>query len=198
MPVRLVPGFSQPASVWDDVVAARDPAALVESRTALVLIYSREGRHADAYRLLGELVAAYPRNRLCVREQGSAAIRAGKHSEAEAILSAGLAALDRDRRARMPGERGLWLYKRGLARFGRDKRAESAADLQEALRNTPPEWVRGRALLTLGKIADLNGQRAEAVTNYRTAREVGTQARDTAGAAEATRLLSRPYVRPRT
>ena len=177
--------------------AARDQGTLVEARTALVLIYSREGRHADAYRLLGELVAAYPRNRLFVLEQGSAAIRAGKHAEADAILSAGLQALDRDTRPRMPGERALWLYKRGLARFGRDRRLEATADFQDALRNTPADWVRGRALLTMGKIADLNGQRADAVANYRTAREVGTLAKDTAGAAEATRLLSRPFSRPK-
>ena len=57
--------------------------------------------------------------------------------------------------------------------------------------------MRGRALLTMGKIADLNGQRADAVANYRTAREVGTLAKDTSGAAEATRLLSRPFSRPK-
>jgi tetratricopeptide (TPR) repeat protein len=178
--------------------ATRDPGAFVEARTALVLIYSREGRHADAYRVLGEIVAAYPRNRLFVLEQGSAAIRAGRHSEADALLSSGLQALDRDTRPRIPGERGLWLYKRGLARFGRDRRAEATADLQEALRNSPPDWVRGRAFLTLGKIADLNGQRTEAVGHYRTARETSARARDTSGSAEATRLLARPYSRPKT
>ena len=147
--------------------------------------------------MLGELAAAYPHNRVFVLEQGSAAIRAGKHAEAESILSAGLAALDRDTRPRMPGERALWLYKRGLARFGRDHRADAAADFREALRNAPLEWVQGRALLTLGKIADLDGQRAEAVTSYQAAREAGARAKDTAGVAEAARLLSRPYVRPR-
>jgi tetratricopeptide (TPR) repeat protein len=177
--------------------AARDPGSLVEARTALALIYSREGRHADAYRVLGELVAAYPRNRLFVLEQGSAAIRAGKHAEADAILSTGLQSLDRDRRPRIPGERALWLYKRGLARFGRDRRAEATLDLQEALRNNPQDWVRGRTLLTLGKVADLNGQRTEAVAQYRAARETGTQARDSAGASEAARLLRRPYSRSR-
>ena len=117
--------------------------------------------------------------------------------QADAVLSAGLQALDRDTRPRMPGERALWLYKRGLARFGRDRRLEATADFQDALRNTPADWVRGRTLLTMGKIADLNGQRADAVANYRTAREVGTLAKDTAGAAEATRLLSRPFSRPK-
>ena len=176
--------------------AARDSGVHVEAKTALVLIYSREERHADAYRLLGELAAAFPRNRLFVLEQGSAAIRAGKHAEAETILTAGLAAFDRDTRPKMPGERALWLYKRGLARFQRDRRADAAADFQEALRNVPSGWVRGRAFLTLGKIDDLNGRRDEAVKNYRTAREIGTAAKDPAGAADATRLLSRPYRRP--
>jgi tetratricopeptide (TPR) repeat protein len=176
--------------------AARDSGSHVEAKTALVLIHSREARHGDAYRLLSELAAAFPRNRLFVLEQGSAAIRAGKHAEAEAILTAGLAALDRDLRPKMPGERALWLYKRGLARFGRDRRADAAADFHEALRSNPSGWVRGRAFLTLGKIEDLAGRRSEAITHYRTAREIGAGAKDPAGAADATRLLSRPYRRP--
>jgi tetratricopeptide (TPR) repeat protein len=177
--------------------AAREAASRVEAMTSLVLIYSREGRHADAYRVLSELAAAFPRNRVFVLEQASAAIRAGKHAEADALLSSGLMALDRDPRPRMPGERALWLYKRGLARFGRDRRAEAARDFEAALAAGPPAWVRGRALVTLGKIADLSGRRDQAVANYRTAREVGTAARDHAGAAEATRLLRQPYTRPR-
>lgn len=66
------------------------------------------------------------------------------------------------------------------------------------MRNAPADWVKGRALLTMGKIADLNGQRAEAVASYRTAREVGALAKDTSGAAEATRLLNRPFSRPKS
>jgi len=173
--------------------AARDAAAHVEARTALVLIYSREGRHADAYRTLGELAGEFPRNRLFVLEQGSAAIRAGKHAEAETLLTSGLQALDRDARPKMPGEKALWLYKRGLARFWRDRRADAAQDLHEALRNEPLEWVRGRAHLALGKIADLNGRREEAVTRYRNAREISANAKDPAGAADATTWLQRPY-----
>jgi tetratricopeptide (TPR) repeat protein len=173
--------------------AAKDQAARVEARTALTLIYSREGRHADAFRVLGELAAEFPGNRLFVLEQGSAAIRAGKYAEADALLTSGLLALDRDRRPRMPGERGLWLYKRGLARFWRDRRSEAAADLQEAIRNGPVDWVRGRAVLTLGKIADLNGRRQEAEASYRTARQIGLEARDSTAAADAARWLRRPY-----
>ena len=108
-------------------------------------------------------------------------------------MSAGLQALDRDTRSRIPGERALWLYKRGLARFGRDQRAEAAADFREALRKDSPDWVRGRAFLHLGKIADLNGQRADAVTDYRNAREVAHEGQGHSGASEATRLLARPY-----
>jgi tetratricopeptide (TPR) repeat protein len=177
--------------------ASRDPRSHVEAKTALVLIFSREGRHADALRLLRELSVAFPRNRLFVLEQGAAAIRAGRHAEAETVLTRGLQAFERDMRPKIPGERGLWLYKRGLARFGRDRRAEAVLDLQAALRSAPPEWVRGRALLALGKIADLSGQRSTAIASYRSAREVGARARDRAGSAEATRLLSQPYTRPR-
>jgi tetratricopeptide (TPR) repeat protein len=175
--------------------AARDASSHVEAKTALALIYSREGRHADAYRVLGELAAAFPRNRLFLLEQASSAIRAGKHLEAEALLGSGLAALDRDTRPRMPGERALWLFKRGLARYGRDRRPEAAADLEESLRSLPADWVRARAHLTLGKIADLNNRRTDAIGHYQRAQQAGTYARDQAAVSEAARLVNQPFVR---
>src|SRR5262245_55642602 len=175
--------------------ATRDEDSHVEAKTALVLIYTREGRHTDAMRLVGELATEFPRNRLFVLEQGSAAIRAGKSVEAETILTRGLDAFDHDSRPKIPGERALWLYKRGIARFALNHRPEAASDLQTALNERPVEWVRGRILLTLGKLADLNGQRDESISNYRNARDISTKTNDPAAAAEATRLLRQPFTR---
>src|SRR5690606_35838647 len=79
-----------------------------EARTALALVYSREGRHEDAYRLLSEMSAEFPRNRILVLERGSAAIRAGMAEEAERILLDGLDGLADDDRPRFPGEAALW------------------------------------------------------------------------------------------
>jgi tetratricopeptide (TPR) repeat protein len=177
--------------------ATADAAVQVEAKSALALIYSRERRHADAFRLLGELAAAFPQNRLFVLEQGSAGVRAGKHKEAEALLTKGLTALAQDPRPKIPGEQALWLYKRALARFNQDRFEDAQADLQESLRHQPVGWVRGRTMLALGRIADVNGRRQDAVAAYRTARDLATTAKDAAAVSEASRLMREPYVKSR-
>jgi tetratricopeptide (TPR) repeat protein len=176
--------------------AARDPGAHVDADMALVLIYSREGRHDDAFRLLTELAAAYPRNRLFVLERGAAAIRAGRSAEAEAILTRGLALFEQDPRRKIPGEHALWLYKRGLARLNQNHRAAALTDLDAALAATPEPWVLGRIRLARGKIHDLDGRRSEAVADYRAAKETGDRANDPASASEASRWLKRPFTFP--
>jgi tetratricopeptide (TPR) repeat protein len=168
-----------------------------EARTALVLIYSREGRHQDAFRVLSDLAAAYPRNRLFVLERGAAAIRAGRAEEAEAILTSGLATFEADPRLKIPGERALWFYKRGSARISLNHPAAARQDLDEALRSSPVEWVRGRLQLEAGKADDLLGRRKEAVALYRTAREIAQRTNDAAGASEAARWLDQPFRMPR-
>ena len=174
--------------------ASRRGESQFEARTALVIIYSREGRHDEAYRLLGEMAAQYPKNRLLVLEQGAAAVRAGKAREAEALLSKGLAAFEQDARRKMPGERALWLYKRATARLALDRRDEAAGDLQAALTSQPQPWVQGRIHLELGKLADLAGRRPEAVAKYVMARDIGQTANDPTSVTEASRLLRQPFM----
>jgi tetratricopeptide (TPR) repeat protein len=173
--------------------AARTPEVSVDARTALMLIYSREGRHADVVRIARELGAEYPRNRLFVLEEGAAAIRAGRALDADQALTRGLSILERDNRAKVPGERALWLYKRGLARLNLNRLPDADVDLREALRAGPVGWVGGRIHVALGKIADLGGRRADAVAAYRTGKAICEQANDPIGAAEANRLLRRPF-----
>ena len=96
--------------------ATRDPRTRADAKAALMLIYSREGRHSDVVTLAREMRTEFPRNRLFLLEEGAAAIRAGRPAEAEAALTQGLMELDRDTRLKVPGERAYWLYKRGLAR----------------------------------------------------------------------------------
>jgi tetratricopeptide (TPR) repeat protein len=173
--------------------AARQPDVSVDARTALMLIYSREGRHHDVVRLARELSAQFPRNRLFVLEEGAAAIRAGRAAEAEAALTKGLAMFAHDDRAKVPGERALWLYKRGLARLGLNRLPDAVVDLREALGAGPVGWVGGRIHVALGKIADLGGHREDALAAYRTGHTMCQQANDRLGAAEATRLMRRPF-----
>ncbi|MEO7189804.1 MAG: hypothetical protein ABI051_01960 [Vicinamibacterales bacterium] len=181
--ITLLETASQPGS-----------AAHVEASTALALIYSREGRHADAARVLAGLAAEFPRNRLFLLEHASAMLRAGKAPQAESLLVTGLGGLDRDDRRKIPGERALWLYKRGLARLVLANHAGAAADFDLALRSEPVEWVKGRLHLASGKLADVQGRRAAAVAEYRQAREIGRAAEDPACVAEAARLMQTPFV----
>ncbi len=173
--------------------AARDRGSNVDAKTALLLIFSREGRHRDAMRVVGELAAEFPRNRLFVLEQGSAAIRAGLALEADTILTRGLEHFDTDGRPKVPGERALWLYKRGLARLNANRVEGSHRDLDEALASGPVEWVRGRIVLEQGKIADLAGRRPDALSAYQRARTIAEAANDPACVTEAGRLLRRPF-----
>ncbi len=174
--------------------ASRRTDAPVEARTALVLIYSREGRHRDALRVLAGLAADFPHNRVFVLEQAAAAIRAGRPAEADTLLTRGLAALDHDPRPRMPGERALWLYKRGFARLKLDHMEAASTDLRAALDAGPLPWIRGRITLALGEVADARGRRADAVTHYRDARRLADSIDDPLCSARAVQLLRSPFV----
>ncbi|MCC7008078.1 MAG: tetratricopeptide repeat protein [Acidobacteria bacterium] len=169
--------------------AAQDATAHVEATLALVLIYSREGRHADAVRLLHGLAAEYPRNRILVLEEGSALLRAGRQAEGEAQLTRGLEMFERDPRPKIPGERALWLYKRGLARTNLRHLADAAADLHAALDSGPENWVRGRIRLALGRVSEMRGQRPQAIASYETARTICGAANDPLCVADANRAL---------
>jgi tetratricopeptide (TPR) repeat protein len=173
--------------------AVKDPEARVYAQAALMLIYSREGRHGDVMRIARGLAADFPRNRLFVLEEGAAAIRAGRHAEADATLTRGLDMLRKDARPKVPGEEALWLYKRGLARVYRNQTAAATVDLQQALAAAPTGWVRGRIHVELGKIADLAGRRADATAAYRTGKDICVSSADVICENEANRLLRRPF-----
>lgn len=173
--------------------ALKDREAHVDAAAALILIYTREGRHDDALQLLRELEKEYPRNRLFVLERAGAAIRAGHAAEADAALTQGLSQFERDARPKIPGERAFWLYKRGMARVLLKRVPDAEADLRAALENQPVEWVRGRIHLELGKVTDLQGKRAVALGEYRQARTIADANNDAIAAAAASRFERRPY-----
>jgi tetratricopeptide (TPR) repeat protein len=141
-------------------------ASTAENRTeaqfALVLLYNRERRYADALRVLADLRARYPRNRLVLLEAGATAARAGQAAQAEAVLTEGIRMMDADRRPRIPGERALWHYKRGAARVALKRAADAGADLTIALAADSLPWVRGRAHLERARLALQHGDRAAA------------------------------------
>lgn len=173
--------------------ATRAPETHIDAKVALILVYNRERRYADALRVARELQQEFPRNRLFVLEEGSSAIRAGRAAEAEAALTRGLAAHDRDERRKIPGERAIWLHKRAVARVAQRRLTEAQADLDMAMQHQPIDWTRGRIQLELGKIADLQGRRPQAVAAYGQARALCAANNDTVCAGEAGRLQSRPF-----
>lgn len=174
--------------------AVTSPLTSTEARVALALMYSREGRHADALRLLRGLLAEYPQNRLLQLEVGSAAWRAGRAGEAEAAFTSGLAFHDRDLRPKIPGERATWVYKRGMARVSLNHLDEALTDLRLALTLKPLGWIRGRIHLELGKAADIRRQRSAAITEYLTASELCRTHQDPWCQEQASRWRKAPFV----
>ncbi len=173
--------------------ARMDPESRVDATSALMVIYSREGRHPDVIRLARELGRDYPRNRLFLLEEGAAAIRAGRHDEAEAALTRGYEGLLKDPRPKIPGEEALWLYKRALSRVYRNLTVAATADVERALAAKPVEWVRGRLLVERGKLADLAGRREDAVSAYTSAASVCRAVADAPCEKEAGELRRKPF-----
>lgn len=173
--------------------ARTDPESRVDATTALMVIYSREGRHPDVIRLARELGRDFPRNRLFMLEEGAAAIRAGRHDDADAVLTRGYDSLLKDPRPKIPGEESLWLYKRALSRVYRNLTAAATADVDRALAAKPVEWVRGRLLVERGKLADLAGRRPDAVAAYTAAAAACRAVADAACEEEAGELRRKPF-----
>lgn len=138
-------------------------AAGKENRTdaefALVLLYNREKRWADALRVLDNLHRRYPRNRLVMLEAGATATRGNRAAEAENLLTDGMAMLAVDKRRRIPGEEQLWHYKRGAARVMLGHRDDALADLRAALTPGGAGWVVGRTHLELARLGLQQGDR---------------------------------------
>ena len=137
-----------------------------ESRTdamfALVLLHNRERRYDEALRVLADLRKTYPRNRLVVLEAGSTALRAGRAADADRLLTEGLAALAKEKRPLMPGEEGLWRYKRGAARAALNQIEPARADLNAAAGGDAQPWVGGRAHVELARLASRERDHARA------------------------------------
>jgi hypothetical protein len=93
----------------------------------------------------------------------------------------------------MPGERALWLYKRGSARILLRRTPDARRDLDAALANGPLGWVQGRITLELGKAADLDGDRPKAVALYQRAAGICQAQQDPACREEAARLAGTRY-----
>jgi tetratricopeptide (TPR) repeat protein len=162
----------------------------------LVLIYNREGRHADALRLIRQLQIRYPRNRLLWLEAGSTALRASRPADALEALDEGLARAAKDPRPRAFGEDARWRYYRGAALVALGDQAGGERELRSVLAGEAQEWIRGRAHVELGKLADLGGNHTQAASEYRLALRDCRPDRDTTCLDAARKFTATPYRQP--
>jgi tetratricopeptide (TPR) repeat protein len=160
-----------------------------DARFALILLYNREKRYADALGQLALLRERYPRNRLVWLESGSTSLRAGRYTEAERFLDDGLARFAGDNRPRMFGEEALWYVKRGTARAWNGKPKDGEPDLRKALSLPARKWVDARAHLELGRIAVNAGNKAAARSDLQQAVALSESDNDPGTAEEARRLM---------
>jgi tetratricopeptide (TPR) repeat protein len=167
-------------------------AAQGENRTdaefALVLLYNREQRYADAMRVLTELRRQYPRNRLVLLEAGATALRAGHGAEADGLLTEGISGLAHDPRPRIPGEEALWHYKRGAARVMLGRGEDAMGDLRIAVKPDAAGWVQGRAHVELARLAKQRGDQPAAVREADEAMALCEKDGDAICVAEAKKL----------
>jgi hypothetical protein len=167
-----------------------------DARFALVLLYNREKRYADAVNVLHGLERSFPRNRLLQLEEASTFLRANRPADALRVLDESMARLAQDTRPRMPGEDVRWLLKRGSACVQLGMLDEAEADLRAAAGGKGVwHWVLARIHIELGKVADLRGDRAKAKSEYEIAVARAMSAGDDEARIEATRLLNQPYKR---
>jgi tetratricopeptide (TPR) repeat protein len=165
--------------------------AQAEAKLALVLLYNRERRYADALRVLADLRGRFPRNRLFWLESGATALRAGLAKEAQTLIADGMARFSSDTRPRAFGEMALWHYVHGAALLERGDLPGARRSLTQALDGDARTWVRGRTHLALGRVLEASNDRAGARTAYDTAARLAEAGRDPAAAAEARRRRSR-------
>jgi tetratricopeptide (TPR) repeat protein len=177
--------------------AAGGGSVAADARFALVLLYNRERRFADAGRVLDELRAEFPRNRILWLESGATALRAGRLDDAERLLSDGLARLAADTRPRMLGEEALWMLKRGATRVALNRLPDAEADLSRGAGLEGRRWVTGRIYAELGKVADLRQDRAAAKRHFQRALALAEQDNDPPGAAAARRWVNTAFRRER-
>jgi len=167
-----------------------------DARFTLIVMYSREKRFDDALAVIGQLQRRFPRNRLLWLEAAATSLRAGRPADARKAIETGLAMLASDRRARAFGEEARWRYYEGATLvLLRDTPAADRA-LRSALASEAPGWLHGRAHKELGKLADLVGNRAAAVAEYRAAQKLCRAGRDDECGSEVGKLIRTAYRAP--
>ncbi len=195
LPKRLMAHLAGFGSGRDEGIRLIEDAAAFPSDIqtnalfSLIIVYNREGRHADALRVIRQLQAKYPRNRLLALEAGSTALRAGRPADALQAIDDGRAASGHDSRPRAYGEEARWRYYRGAALNALGKLPAAQEELRGALAVEGRQWVRGRVHLELGRIALKRRQSSVAAQELRAAHADCGAEQDSDCVADTRKLL---------
>jgi tetratricopeptide (TPR) repeat protein len=172
--------------------AAATPSDVqTNAKFALVVIYNRERRYAEALRIVQQLQQRFPRNRLLWLEAASTALRAGRPVEANAAIEQGLTMFAGDSRPRAFGEAARWRYQHGLSLAAMNLNAAAETEFRAALNTECQPWLRGRTLLELGKLIQLSNGGTSVPAEARQAVDLCSAAKDEACVKEARALMRR-------
>lgn len=170
-----------------ETAAAESAETATDAALVLMIIFNREGRHAEATRHLQRLIARHPGNRLLRLNLAATSLDAGRHVDAVTEVTGGLAGDPDFDQPAVPGERALWRYIRGAARAALgDPRARD--DLRDAVQDAPRDWVRARAHVELARLALGDGQAHRARAELDAAEHFGRRAGDDVAVERARRL----------
>jgi Tfp pilus assembly protein PilF len=174
--------------LYDD--GNRGTVTSVEARTAIALFLRREGKYAEAIKVIGELKSKYPHDFLFCLEEANLRRDAGE----------GMGAVDSYRQLVADDARPNYFAsaRMELAYFGlgdalRGQRhyAEAAQAYEQAAgTNNVGVELKVRSLLAAGECRDLNGERQRAISDYEAAIQT---APSTSRADTARKHLQSPY-----
>lgn len=196
LPLRLLAGFSGLSGSRDEGLALLGEASSPQADTAqdalvlLMIIYNREGRHADALAVLERLERASPHNRLFMLNAAATALEAHDFPYVERDVSRAFAAYPRAAEPTVLGEEALWFLKRGIARAELGL-GGARSDLTTGLAASPRDWVRARLHAALGKLDAAEGSTGSARTHFAAALDFGDRGGDVEIVREARQLLKR-------
>jgi tetratricopeptide (TPR) repeat protein len=190
-PVRVLARLSGLSGDRETALALLNEAATPGTETEsdalllLMIVDSRERRHADALPRLQRLQQRHPRNRLFWLNDGAAALLAGQPERADVSLSRGIAVQAWTAGPTVLGEPALWFAHRGTARARLDRGTEAERDLASGLASSPRDWVRGRIHAQLGRIAVVAGDVERARREFVAALEFSQRGGDRGTSKEA-------------
>jgi tetratricopeptide (TPR) repeat protein len=155
-----------------EVAAAPTAETATDAALLLVIVYNREGRHADAMRYLRQLRERHPANRLLALNAAATALAASDLATAAATITAALAKQPNFDQPKVLGEHAMWYYVRGAARVAL-KDAQARDDLRQALASGPRDWIRARTHLELATLALQFGDERQAKVELEAAERYG-------------------------